>query len=75
MEEMTETKTGLLSKKQDELTVGDAIKINLGAIAAVAVVYAGVIGGVTAYNKFADWRIRKAMAKEFPARETESKEV
>ena len=73
--EETETKTGLLSKKQDELTVGDAIKINLGAVAAVAVVYAGAIGGLAAYNKFANWRYNRKMAQEFPARETESKNV
>lgn len=75
MEEMTETKTGLLSKKQDELTVGDAIKINLGAVAVVAAAYAVVTGAVVGWNKFSDWRMRRDMAKVLPAPQTESKEV
>jgi len=66
MDEMTETKTGLMNKKQDELTVGDAIKLNLGAIAAVAAAYGVAVGGIVGYNKYADWKIRRAMKKEFP---------
>ena len=63
MEQNTDTDTGLLSKKQDELTVGDSIKIQVYALGAIALVYGTVVGGAVGYNKFADWRNRKAAEK------------
>ena len=63
MEQNTDTETGLLNKKQDELTVGDSIKIQVYALGAIALVYGTVVGGAVGYNKFADWRTRKAAEK------------
>ena len=63
MEQNTDTETGLLNKKQDELTVGDSIKIQVYGVVAVAAIYATVVGGAVGYNKFADWRNRKAAEK------------
>lgn len=63
MNEMTDTETGLLSKKADELTVGDSIKLQVYALVAVGAVYATVVGGVVGYSAFTDWRNRKAAEK------------
>lgn len=63
MEENTEIETSLLHKKQDELTVGDAIKLQVYAIAAVGAVYGAVVGAAVGYNKFAEWRARKDAEK------------
>lgn len=63
MEEITDTNTGLLNKTADELTVKDSIKIQLYGIVAVGAIYATVVGGVVGYNKFADWRNKKAAEK------------
>jgi hypothetical protein len=63
MEQNTDTETSLMNKKQDELTVGDSIKIQVYALGAIALVYGTVVGGAVGYNKFADWRNRKAAEK------------
>jgi len=75
MDEITDTNTTLMNKKADELTVGDSIKIQLYALAAVGAVYGAVIGGAVGYNKFVDWRMRKDAEKVLNIVDTTSKEV
>lgn len=49
-------KTNLMDKSVNDLTVGDAIKINLGILAVMAAIPM-VYGGVTAAkNKFTAWK-------------------
>ena len=63
MEQNTDTQTSLMNKKQDELTVGDSIKIQVYALGAIALVYGTVVGGAVGYNKFAAWRMKKDAEK------------
>jgi hypothetical protein len=61
--ETTTEKTSLLSKKQDEITVGDSLKIVTGAAlisAAVPLVIYGVVAGVTTvHDKFKARKLAK----------------
>ena len=75
MNENTDTTTGLLSKKADELTVGDSIKIQVYALGAIAAVYGTVVVGAVGYNAFTDWRRKKAAEKVLNIVETTSKEA
>ena len=71
MEDETTTETtSLMNKKADELTVGEAIKLNLGVVAVFAAVPLAVAGGAAAYDKFTDWRIRRKIEKELENQET-----
>lgn len=57
-------KTRTLDKHPDDLTVGEALKLNLGVMAAFAAVPFVFAGGAVAYDKLSDryrqWKIKKA---------------
>ena len=63
MEQNTDTETGLLNKKQDELTVKDSLKLQLYGVVAVGAIYAVGVAGLVGVKTFADWRSRKEAEK------------
>lgn len=66
---VAEQKT-LMQKTPDELTVGDAIKLNLGTLAVMAAIPAVWLGGVAGVEKFKVWRKNRQIAKAVEAEQT-----
>lgn len=64
MEDNTENNTGLMSKKADDLTVGEAIKLNLGVLAVFCAVPIVFAGGSVAVEKISNWRMNRKLEKE-----------
>lgn len=64
MEELETTEeTTLMSKNLDDLTVGDALKINAIAAAIPLAAFAVIFAGATAYDKLSAWNWRRKYAK------------
>lgn len=62
-EPLAET-AGLLAKKADDLTVGDALKIQgVATIIGIAIPLV-IVGGIGAAGAFADWRRARKLAKD-----------
>lgn len=59
-----DTNTRIMDKRPEDLTVGEALKLNLGVMAAFAAVPLVFAGGAVAYEKassrFRSWKLEKA---------------
>ena len=64
MEDITTEKTGLLAKKQDDLTVGDSLKIVAVATAISVMVPVVIIAAASAFDSFAEWRKARKTQKK-----------
>lgn len=59
----------LMQKKVDDLTVGDALKINLGVMAICAAIPLAIVTASAARAKFADWRYERNLKHDSPEAE------
>ena len=64
----TTEETTLMSKNLDDLTVGDALKINAIAAAIPLAAFAVIYAGATAYDKLSSWNWRRKNAKSEDAK-------
>lgn len=66
---MNEDQTNLMQKNVNDLTVGDALKLNAGILAAMVVIPVAVVGVATAVDRVRDWNVSRQLRKSEAALE------